>query len=192
MLDEPLPCPRCGAPLFEGQARAARLLGCGECGGVWLDSVASKAVLTGDAQDLVSLAERASQHARVGIDAQASGLLCPECRQVLTRGIAPGTRVELDLCPSHGTWFDANELRVVALAYARLPAAAEFSEAYPEERARRPPAGTPLGTWVWNPPPGRWQDDRPPRDNEIGFEQVMDFLVGLIDRNGSGGGPPRS
>jgi Zn-finger nucleic acid-binding protein len=163
-------CPRCSAQLFDGHAREAKLLGCGQCGGVWLDSAASKAVLQGEAKDLVGLADLASRHATVAVDTQVSNLACPECGQPMTRGAVPGTRIEIDLCSRHGTWFDPNELRLVALAYARLPEPAQFADPYPEERRRAP--------WEL-----KWSDRDPDRDwDDHHFEKVMDFLVGLIDR----------
>jgi hypothetical protein len=36
-------------------------------------------------------------------------------------GLLHGTTVELDVCAEHGTWFDPNEVRIAAFAFARLP-----------------------------------------------------------------------
>ncbi len=36
---------------------------------------------------------------------------CPGCEQLMNRNnFARSSRVIIDVCPSHGTWFDAEEL----------------------------------------------------------------------------------
>jgi Zn-finger nucleic acid-binding protein len=100
---------------------------------VWLDSAASRTIVEGAAQALVALAEQASQHAVVRVDLRPRNLLCPICRQPLVGGLVPGTTVEVDACAVHGTWFDAGELRVVALAFANLPPPLRFSKEDYEE-----------------------------------------------------------
>src|SRR5262249_40668894 len=78
---------------------------------------------------------------------EAGPLACPECRAPLARGTLPGTSLELDACASHGTWFDRGELRVVALAYAKLPPPIRFRrEDYaPLEQAGSLPGAEPSG-----------------------------------------------
>jgi Zn-finger nucleic acid-binding protein len=109
-------------PLFEGPTRDVTLLGCGQCGGVWLDNEASRRLVQGVDRDLTELSERVASHASVRADPSPKGLSCPACSQGMARTRVPGTTIDLDVCAPHGTWFDAHELKVVALAYAPLPA----------------------------------------------------------------------
>jgi Zn-finger nucleic acid-binding protein len=121
------PCPRCHCGLFEGRAGDARLLGCGRCGGVWLPAIAWVAVLRGAAQGYVALAEQAAHHAQAQV---SEGLArCPVCDEPLVRTQARPSTVFVDVCSDHGTWFDANELRIVALAHAKFPPPITFNPA---------------------------------------------------------------
>ena len=115
-------CPRCRMPLFEGFTHGIMMLGCGQCGGVWLDNEASQEVVRRIDRDVTELAERVASHAKVVADARPDKLPCPSCSRPMTRLRVPGTTIDLDVCAPHGTWFDAHELKVVALAYAPLPA----------------------------------------------------------------------
>ncbi|CAN5609495.1 hypothetical protein BH09MYX1_BH09MYX1_27090 [soil metagenome] len=108
-----MPCPRCGAPLFAGKGETTTIHGCGKCGGVWLDNDASRRVVQAFDFEIVNLARRASQIGTTVDDALAVG--CPICRATLVRTIVRG--VALDVCASHGTWFDKDELRRVADAF---------------------------------------------------------------------------
>jgi Zn-finger nucleic acid-binding protein len=109
-------CPRCE----DEQQLVARLVGdtlldeCPGCHGVWLDSAA--------VERIVQERRQASAHAVMGIakpdrmvkDEPARGKLyvkCPDCDTVMNR-INFGRRsgIIVDVCRSHGTWFDAEEL----------------------------------------------------------------------------------
>jgi Zn-finger nucleic acid-binding protein len=160
------PCPRCRVPLFDGRARTGgALLGCGRCGGVWLDVAASCAVVEGAAEELSSLADVAARHATERVDTAGAGLHCPACAQPLARVALPGTTVELDACPSHGTWFDSGELRIVILAYAKLPQAMHFApEDYEVLQTEGPSFRDGQGRWVLGAD-GRWRFRRDPSMN---------------------------
>jgi len=62
----------------------------------------------------------------------------------MARTLAPDLDIELDVCPSHGTWFDARELVAVAERFAPPSAAAraEMSALKQELSAAKP--GEPL------------------------------------------------
>ena len=79
--------------------------------------------------------------------------------------------------PAHGTWFDADELRVTALAYASLPPPMRLSaEDYEALKPRRPRFDT---HWVFLPFEGRWElQSQDPADEELAIEHVVDFLIG--------------
>jgi Zn-finger nucleic acid-binding protein len=118
-------CPRCGHELFTAPADGGALLGCGTCGGVWLDSAACQALMDGSSRELVELAERAARHATAPADTSTCAL-CPACRSPLVRGEVPGTAVAINTCAAHGTWFDRDGVRLVALRFAHLPPPLQF------------------------------------------------------------------
>lgn len=111
-------CPRCFIPLVEG-ALSSELIahGCRGCGGVWLVNEASQRVIAGMGQQAFDRLRAHTKAARHGVDTKRAGLLCPECRQMLRRTTVTEARLELDVCSSHGTWFDCGEVERVALAF---------------------------------------------------------------------------
>jgi Zn-finger nucleic acid-binding protein len=129
-------CPRCQVALFEGTRNDATLLGCAKCGGVWLDNRACHALVQGSSGALVDLAERAARGVTTAPDERVAP--CPVCSRPLTTTAVPPTTVTIDTCAAHGTWFDPNELRIVALAYAKLPGPLQFSPEAFEVPSERP------------------------------------------------------
>ena len=119
-------CPRCRAALFEGKAGPVTVLGCAACGGVWLSNELSQRVVERMDAALLTLADRAAAAGRGEVDASGTAY-CPHDGLPLSRVTAKG--VSLDVCASHGTWFDAGELRRVAEAFdgPRRAAAASFT-----------------------------------------------------------------
>jgi Zn-finger nucleic acid-binding protein len=104
------PCPRCKASLFEGQAHGVKLLGCGVCGGVFLDNDGSARIVAAPDEEIAQLAERAEARAIApDVDTRPAALACPVCGKAMRKVRAPAS-VELDICAAHGTWFDRSEL----------------------------------------------------------------------------------
>ena len=113
------PCPRCRAPLFDGDAFGVTLLGCGVCGGVFLDNEGSTRITRAHDSVLANLAERVKDRAIArSVDTRPSDLPCPSCAAPMKRVLARGV-VEIDYCAQHGTWFDRAELNHVMHVYAR-------------------------------------------------------------------------
>lgn len=100
-------CPRCDARLFAGQADGVSMLGCGLCGGIWLDNEAAQRVTQHFSERVVELATRASQSAQRRPDVRAVAK-CASCRAEMGRRTYG--QVSVDVCQAHGTWFDAGEL----------------------------------------------------------------------------------
>jgi Zn-finger nucleic acid-binding protein len=115
--DEARPCPRCAAAL------RARLVGdivideCGACLGVFLDHVAIKRVVLDRAQSRAEALLGALPRNEVNALPAAGEkmyLPCPVCRTVMNRRLfATGTGVIIDVCRTHGTFFDAGELPLI-------------------------------------------------------------------------------
>lgn len=158
-------CPRCRCPLFKGELGAATVLGCGRCGGVWLDNVACAVVVRGAGEAYVSLGERASRQSSVSI-ADDGTAACPICGEILARTQAAPSAIVVDACAAHGTWFDANELRIVALAHAQLPEPMTFDPA------------------DYAPPPqddGWSSNDDDDNGPSVSLEDIVSFVDSLLE-----------
>jgi Zn-finger nucleic acid-binding protein len=112
-------CPRCAATLHESVVGKHRVIGCGGCGGLWLEHPTVEYLSTHNDADLAN----AVQH-RAGIvfrRMDCSALLtCPFCNVAMARHSveAPGYTTYVDVCKVHGTWFDSGELRQFVTIFA--------------------------------------------------------------------------
>lgn len=108
------PCPHCGAALFAGQVGHLDALGCGACGGLWLDNAGTVAVLQRydlDAEKLARMVDGNAVKREIASPfAEAKGQ-CPVCAQPLQPVEHRGVR--LDFCAQHGTFFDRGELAAI-------------------------------------------------------------------------------
>ncbi len=108
------PCPRCDQPLH------ARLVGdivideCRGCAGVFLDRTAVERVVTDRRQaraDALLGALTRSDAPPTAADPKRMYVKCPTCKAVMNRKqFALGARTIVDVCRTHGTFFDAGEL----------------------------------------------------------------------------------
>ena len=111
-----LPCPRCETAL------RGRLVGdilideCGHCLGLFLDQVAIKRIITdrqqARAETLLGALPRHETRA------QPTGgrmyVKCPHCRVIMNRKLfSTGSGVIVDVCRTHGTFFDVGELPAI-------------------------------------------------------------------------------
>lgn len=117
--DEPV-CPRCRAGMLKGRIRGREILGCRQCGGVWLGEQAVHDLLTEAPDDLDAADRRFPNLVGAGWD-RLAGRLCPRCGGSLEPHMPPSpVRVALDRCPQgHGLWFDDGELSALAWAAKR-------------------------------------------------------------------------
>jgi len=111
------PCPRCTSPLHARRVGDIVIDECGACLGVFLDQIAIKRVVIDRAQSraealLGALPRQEVQP--VPAAGQRMYLPCPVCHVVMNRRLfAAGTGVIIDVCRTHGTFFDAGELPLV-------------------------------------------------------------------------------
>ncbi|MEZ4223279.1 MAG: zf-TFIIB domain-containing protein [Polyangiaceae bacterium] len=112
----PVACPRCGVAMFVGETPMGSVRGCGRCGGIWLGTTASQRLTQTLCDRTLFLAESVARSAQP-VHTQGP-IACPVCAQPLQQTFLSNARVELDVCQSHGTWFDRNELESVARAFA--------------------------------------------------------------------------
>jgi len=113
----PMPCPRC--PETAGARLSARTVGttslseCVSCAGTWLDAQAFAAVIAErDRQAALATAlPGASSASRSLPEAEVRYLKCPECARLMNReNFGRRSGVVIDVCKSHGVWFDTGEL----------------------------------------------------------------------------------
>ena len=114
-----LVCPRCEQKLFFGDADGVAMLGCGLCGGIWLDNDSSRKVTQHYSDRVVDLAARAAQNAQTKPDVRKAAK-CAECRCEMQRRTFGS--VSVDVCAEHGTWFDAGELSILVAPMRPAPA----------------------------------------------------------------------
>src|SRR4029077_12783575 len=94
-------CPRCEQALFFGEADGVSMLGCGICGGIWLDNASAQRVTQQYSDRVVDMAARAAQNAQRKPDVRASAK-CAQCRTDMARRTFG--MVSLDVCTEHGQW----------------------------------------------------------------------------------------
>lgn len=126
------PCARCETPLFEASEHDFALLGCGRCGGAWMNNEDAAELLAGKSAMAKILGQRLADKTVVNPALLAAEAKCPECRSALRRVRVNG--VELDVCVEHGTWFDRGEIREVTKPDPRTTAtapSASFSHGLP-------------------------------------------------------------
>lgn len=117
---ENLSCPICNALLREAPA-SLPVSGCATCGGAWLGPEAAVHLLRDEEDDVtrevVEAGERISQQALSCVVSEGNRP-CARCGQMMHR-IDVG-HVRLDCCPSHGTWFDREEVKKCASELHRM------------------------------------------------------------------------
>jgi Zn-finger nucleic acid-binding protein len=153
------PCPRCGAGLFAGAVGTLTALGCGGCGGLWLDNEATSLVLrqySVSAASIASLVDgNAARKETLSPFATAPGG-CPVCEKPLQPVEHGGVR--LDFCGEHGTFLDRGELARI-LEKNRPPVPQPTAPSGPtmeeiqttvrhEAQWQKDPIGTALMDWV--------------------------------------------
>lgn len=86
---------------------------CGKCQGVWVDPVMLEQVCTNNEKQVALLGNTSEATGNEGRDIEKVRYLpCPVCRSLMNRvQFANCSRVIVDICKAHGTWFDRDELR---------------------------------------------------------------------------------
>jgi Zn-finger nucleic acid-binding protein len=111
----PHPCPRgCGA-LREIRLGTVDLEECETCVGMWVRRDVFQRIYAEEEHGAVVIGPELSQHqVQRGAVETVRYVPCPECGKLMNRiNFAKRSGVILDSCATHGTWFDADELRRV-------------------------------------------------------------------------------
>jgi Zn-finger nucleic acid-binding protein len=110
-------CPRCAAAMHARRVGDIVIDECAACLGVFLDHIAIKRVVVDRAQARADALLGALPRARTSAlpaPGQKMYLPCPVCRVMMNRRLfATGAGVIIDVCRSHGTFFDPGELPLI-------------------------------------------------------------------------------
>ncbi len=167
-----LACPRCridlGAEII-GPISAHR---CAGCSGLWLDPATFRALCDVDAGKSApsALARRdATAVGRPTPDERVRYLPCPACGEMMSRvNFARVSGVILDVCLSHGAWFDSGELEEVR-RFVRGPGLVRYLRRRSLDAALRGPRKAASGTGAGSGGSGVWL-------------YLLDVLAGIPDR----------
>jgi len=128
-------CPRCRDTLIAVSAGeiVPGVRTCHKCGGVFADNEASKKIVSTLDRVLLEIGFQAAFGKRRPGDPRelARSLTCPECLIAMRKVRIESAACEIDVCPAHGSWFDAGELEDVMRAYANNRRAGMLSPGRP-------------------------------------------------------------
>ena len=104
------PCPRCQGKLATATVGGTPLEECTRCGGLWISAEAFERICADRESQAASLAQQMAADGPV--EERVRYLKCPRCSQLMARrNYAHRSGVILDICRTHGIWFDRHELR---------------------------------------------------------------------------------
>lgn len=120
-------CPQCETGMIAVEVGGKRLVECASCHGVWVDPVSFEEICK-EKEEQRALPGSARTIKSAPKSLKVKYLPCPVCRQLMHRvNFAKCSGVVLDVCQSHGTWFDQDELKRIV----------EFISSGGMERAKR-------------------------------------------------------
>jgi Zn-finger nucleic acid-binding protein len=106
-------CPRCRTNMESVLVGAMSLLECPRCEGIWAD-VDSLDKLCADREKqaaVLGMASHVGSPPAGGFEEHVRYVPCPVCSKLMNRvDFAHCSHVVVDVCKSHGTWFDKDEL----------------------------------------------------------------------------------
>jgi Zn-finger nucleic acid-binding protein len=110
------PCPRCRIDMPSVVIGATTLRECSKCEGIWADTATLQQIYADREKQAAVLGLPTTLHATdaVKFEEHIHYLPCPVCRQLMNRvNFARCSHVIVDVCRTHGTWFDKDELREI-------------------------------------------------------------------------------
>jgi Zn-finger nucleic acid-binding protein len=109
------PCPACAKALAATKVGDLEVHDCQACGGLWLDRAVFEQLGTSRERQGALLGALPTPAARSEARLEPVQYRpCPACRQRMNRvNFAKRSGVVLDVCKTHGIWFDKDELRRV-------------------------------------------------------------------------------
>jgi len=105
-------CPRCRGAMVSVTIGSTTVLECEQCLGLWIDVPSFEKICADREQQSVVLGAAAPASLDGAHETSKINYVpCPECAQLMNRiNFARCSGVIVDVCKSHGTWFDRDEL----------------------------------------------------------------------------------
>ena len=134
----PRQCPRCRVPMNVVELGNVQLIECPRCEGVWADKLSLEEICANRERQAAVLGMpcQLPQNETGNLEQNIRYIPCPICRKLMNRvNFARCSHVVVDVCNTHGTWFDKDELRRIVefiraggLDQARAKEVAELEE----------------------------------------------------------------
>jgi Zn-finger nucleic acid-binding protein len=96
------------------QVGTSSLEECGRCHGVWVDKQTVEQICASSEQQaaVLGIASVETKEQEMQLEEKIRYVPCPGCGQLMNRvHFANCSKVIVDVCKAHGTWFDKDELR---------------------------------------------------------------------------------
>jgi Zn-finger nucleic acid-binding protein len=111
--EKPQPCPRCETPMESVVLGGSRVRECPKCEGIWTDADTLRQICVDKEKQAAMLGMPASAlPSEAQLEEHIHYLQCPVCGDMMNRvNFSNFSGVIVDVCRTHGTWFDRDELR---------------------------------------------------------------------------------
>jgi Zn-finger nucleic acid-binding protein len=110
-------CPRCDMAFASVKVGEQTLGECPACGGLWVDNETFQEICTNQEKQQAVMGFVSEPVSALDAAAPKTGrtyIPCPKCDKLMNRRQFAGcSRVIVDWCKAHGTWFDRDELRQI-------------------------------------------------------------------------------
>ena len=104
-------CPRCRRRLDALTIGQTALRECRRCGGLWSDVETFENICSDRERQSAVLSFGGQRERTAAPQIKISYVPCPDCKQLMNRSnFARASGVIIDVCKTHGVWFDAEEL----------------------------------------------------------------------------------
>ena len=157
------------------------VLECSKCEGLWVDTASLARICSEREQQSAVAAMVQPPHQTAGAAIERVRYLpCPVCRELMNRvNFAGYSNVIVDVCKSHGTWFDCDELRRVVefIQSGGLDQARRREMAQLETQRNRLKAMQMPGAWETGP-----TEAKLPCARHQGVSLIADALTSFICR----------
>jgi Zn-finger nucleic acid-binding protein len=105
-------CPKCQSAMKSVQVGKSLLWECPSCEGMWVDATTLQQICAEKEQQSAVLGMPVDAPAPAHLETNFRYIPCPVCAELMNRiNFARCSGVVIDVCKSHGTWFDKDELR---------------------------------------------------------------------------------
>jgi Zn-finger nucleic acid-binding protein len=109
-------CPRCNVDFLLLKVGSQTLRECPACGGLWVDHDTLQEICTRheEQQAVMGFNPQPAPAINAAASSKRVYIPCPRCNKLMNRRQFAGcSRVVVDWCKEHGTWFDRDELRQI-------------------------------------------------------------------------------